>query len=90
MLEVKARVTERGTKSFELATLFGKIEQEPGGPSVGELSPFTAGNLLSGRRPHLKADSPAEARGRSPADRPLRRRNTSKTTLKSPSVEQWH
>ena len=65
VLEVKARVTERGTKSFELATLFGKIEQEPGGSGVvsakiprSEID-FYAARLLSAGT-DIKVESPPE------------------------------
>jgi hypothetical protein len=53
MLELRARVSEGGMKSFELATLFGRIEADPSGGGIIEASipsssiDFYAARLLS-------------------------------------------
>ena len=65
MLEVRAYVSERGAKSFELASLFGKIERDSKGRGVivarvprSEID-FYAARLLSAGT-EVKVESPLE------------------------------
>jgi predicted DNA-binding transcriptional regulator YafY len=61
---VRARVTERGRKSFELASLFGRIEAQEGGGSLEAEIPrseidYYASRLLSVGT-EIFVDSPPE------------------------------
>jgi hypothetical protein len=65
MLEVQAHVSERGMKSFELASLFGKIGRDSNGRGVvvarvprSEID-FYASRILSAGT-ELKVESPSE------------------------------
>jgi predicted DNA-binding transcriptional regulator YafY len=65
MLELRAYVNERGTKSFELAALFGRIEADPSGRGVIEARvpsssiDFYAARLLS-LGTDVRVESPPE------------------------------
>jgi predicted DNA-binding transcriptional regulator YafY len=65
MLELRAHVSERAVKSFELATLFGRIEADPGGRGIIEVRvpssgiDFYAARLL-GLGTDVRVESPPE------------------------------
>jgi hypothetical protein len=65
MIELRAHVSERAVKSFELATLFGRIEADPGGRGIIEVRvpssgiDFYAARLL-GLGTDVRVESPPE------------------------------